>query len=97
MFSVLTAPSRLHGDRGSDLRCVTLAKVLTLEASFMAKNKAKQQLAEWLIDKIDANDIEGITAFRTWLSSGQTGRFECYVAQEAWSELLENSKVKTLH
>jgi hypothetical protein len=61
------------------------------------KSKADVLVADWLIDKIDANDIETLTAFRNWLRSGRKGRFECYVSREAWVELLENSTEETLH
>jgi hypothetical protein len=63
----------------------------------MTKIKSVALFAEWLADKIDPEDVESLTAFRTWLRSGQRGRFECYVAQEAWSELLECRREETLH
>lgn len=63
----------------------------------MKKNNVDARVAEWLTDKIDPNDIETLTAFRNWLRSGRKGRFECYVAREAWAELLENSPEETLH
>jgi hypothetical protein len=64
----------------------------------MTKIKGVPELAEWLNDKIDPEDVESVTAFRTWLQSGQRGSFECYVAQEAWAELLHKErKGETLH
>jgi hypothetical protein len=63
----------------------------------MKKIKTAALLAEWLADKIDPNDTESIAAFHTWLESGHRGRLECFVAQEAWSELLQSNREKTLH
>lgn len=63
----------------------------------MTKIKSVALFAEWLADKIDPEDVESLTAFRTWLRSGQKGRFECSVAQEAWSDLQECRGEETLH
>jgi hypothetical protein len=63
----------------------------------MTKIKAAAGLAQWLSDKIDPEDIESLQAFQTWLRSGRRGSFECLVAQEAWAELLQNSRRETLH
>jgi hypothetical protein len=63
----------------------------------MTKIKGAAGLAQWLSDKIDPEDIESVTAFQTWLQSGQRGSFECLVAQEAWEELLQNGPRETLH
>jgi hypothetical protein len=63
----------------------------------MTKIKSVALFAEWLADKIDPEDVESLQAFRTWLRSGQRGRFECFVAQEAWSELLQCRREEPLH
>jgi hypothetical protein len=63
----------------------------------MTKSKSVALFAEWLADKIDPEDVESLTAFRTWLRSGQKGRFECFVPHEAWLELLESRREETLH
>ena len=63
----------------------------------MTKSKAVTRSAEWLVDMIDLDDVESLKAFNIWLRSGKRRRFACSVAQEAWAELLENSRKEKLH
>jgi hypothetical protein len=63
----------------------------------MTKIKSIDSLADWLSEKIDSEDAETLVAFRTWLRSGRTKSFQCYVAQEAWVELLNAGRDGTLH
>ena len=63
----------------------------------MTKLKSLDSIADWLFQKIDPQDAETLAAFRDWIESGKTTSFQCYVAQEAWLELLEAGQDATLH
>jgi hypothetical protein len=63
----------------------------------MTKIKSIDSLADWLTEKIDPEDAETLVAFRTWMRSGRTKSFQCYVAMDAWSELLESGNDVTRH
>ena len=63
----------------------------------MTKLNSLDSIAEWLSQKIDSDDTETSAAFRNWIESSKTTSFQCYVAQEAWLELLEAVQDERLH
>ena len=69
--------------------------MLTLEV-VVSKNKLEALCAEWLSERLDPNDKEGLAAFQDWMEQASNNDRRCVTVRDvlsAWEVLRERRKL----